>query len=77
MFLTSCGPSVLDRCMEVNEKNFSKSFENMSIELSADDMKMFVQEMEEFKEDLMSNGMEEYEYRHLRFIEKSATSMVS
>ena len=70
MFLTSCGSSVLDRCMEENEKNFSKSFENMSIELSADDMKMFVQKMEEFKEDLMSNGMEEYEYRHLRFIEK-------
>ena len=70
MFLTSCGPSVLDRCMEVNEKNFSKSFENMSIELSADDMKIFVQDMEEFKEELMSNGIEEYEYRHLRLIEK-------
>ena len=70
MFLTSCGPSVLDRCMEVNEKNFSKSFENMSIELSADDMKIFVQDMEEFKEELMSNGIEEYEYRYLRLIEK-------
>ena len=70
MFLTSCGPSVLDRCMEENEKNYSESLENMNIELSADDMKVFVQDMEKFKEDLMSDGMEDYEYRHLRFIEK-------
>tara|TARA_B100000242_G_scaffold220412_1_gene161449 strand:- start:10017 stop:10580 length:564 start_codon:yes stop_codon:yes gene_type:complete len=70
MFLTSCGPSVLDRCMEENEKNFSKSFENMNIELSADDMKVFVQGMEKSKELFMSDGIEDYEYRHLRFIEK-------
>ena len=70
MFLTSCGPSALDRCMEENEKNYSKTFENMNIELSADDMKVFVKDMEEFKEDLTSDGVEDYEYRHLRFVEK-------
>lgn len=70
MFLTSCGPSVLDRCMKENEKNFSKSFENMNIELSADDMKVFVQDMKKSKELFMSDGIEDYEYRHLRFIEK-------
>ena len=70
MFLTSCGPSVLDRCMEENEKNFSKSFENMNIELSADDMKVFVQDMVKFKENLMRDGIEDYEYKHLRFVEK-------
>jgi len=70
MFLTSCGPSVLDRCMEENEKNYSESFENMTIELSADDMKVFVQDMVKFKEDLMRDGIEDYDYRHLRFVEK-------
>ncbi len=70
MFLTSCGPSVLDRCMEENEKNYSKTFENMNIELSADDMKVFVKDLEEFKEDVTSDGIEDYEYRHLRFVEK-------
>ena len=70
MFLTSCGQSVLDRCIEENEKNYSESFENMNIELSTDDKKVFVQDMEEFKEDLMSDVIEDYEYRHLRFVEK-------
>ena len=70
MFLTSCGPSVLDRCMEENEKNYSESFENMTIELSADEMKVFVQDMVKFKEDLMRDGIKDYDYRHLRFVEK-------
>ena len=74
MFLTSCGPSVLDRCMEENEKNYSESFENMNIELSADDMKVFVQDMVEFKENLLRDGIEDYEYRHLRFVEKETNT---
>ena len=70
IFLTSCGTSVLDRCIEENEKNYNESFEDMSIELTTDDMKRFVEEMNEFKELMMKNGIEDHDYRHIRLVER-------